>query len=82
MQSIDEIGDLGKRIEAIGLRWKKLARLAGVSPSTAWRIINGRSDGRLSTIRKLNAALEGEEQRVRRHFAELDGKDGRKSEAA
>lgn len=74
MQSLDEIQRLGKRIEALGLQWKPFARKAGLSPSTAWRAINGKCDSRASTIRKIEAALAAEEERVRQHFAELDGK--------
>jgi predicted transcriptional regulator len=71
MQSLDETADFGKRVEALGLEWKKLARAAGVAASTALRFGHSKTGGRLTTARKLMGVLEAEEIRIARHLATL-----------
>lgn len=71
MQSLDDFSDFGKRIKAIGLQWKALARRAGVAPSTILRLGRGEHTGHFTTVRKVNAALEAEEIRLARHLMTL-----------
>jgi predicted transcriptional regulator len=71
MQFLDETSDFGKRVEAIGLEWKQLARAAGVAASTVLRFGASKTGGRVTTARKLMTALEAEEIRLARHLATL-----------
>ncbi|UPJ43905.1 hypothetical protein IVB40_07500 [Bradyrhizobium sp. 40] len=50
----------------------EIALKAGMSPSTALRIAKGKTrEGWPSTNAKLVAALEAEEERMRKHLADL-----------
>ena len=73
MQQIFEIDDIKTRAEAIGLSLKRLAREAGVNPSTAYRGFAGLSDNRGGTLRKLTAALLEREAKVRDHMRRIEG---------
>ena len=71
MQSLNETADFGKRVEALGLEWKVLARAAGVASSTALRFAHSSTGGRVTTARKLWEVLEAEELRVAQHLLTL-----------
>lgn len=56
------------RVKALNLSRKRLARLAGIDPATAYRGPRG-----LRTYGKLMRALEAEELRLLRHLIALHG---------
>lgn len=66
--AIVEMGEIKKRAEACGVSLKKLAHLAGVSPSSAYRAISEASDPRGSTLRALTVRLFEIEDRRRREL--------------
>jgi len=49
-----------------------LAQAAGIDKDTAHKLKRGESFGRVTTVKKLEAALLAEEDRVREHLASLD----------
>lgn len=63
---------LRQRAEDIRLSSKELAALAGVDEDTVYNVFNARTDPRLSTIEKIEAALTAEEARLREQL----GKSG------
>lgn len=72
MHTIVAISEIKARAEAIGSNLSQVAADAGLSPSTAWRLSNGKTQGGwISTNQKLVSALVAREQRVREHLAGL-----------
>jgi predicted transcriptional regulator len=66
------IDQIQERAEAINLSLKRLAQLAGVAFSTAYRVLQ-RGDGRISTQQKLLDTLVAEELRLRSHTVNIHG---------
>jgi predicted transcriptional regulator len=75
MQQMLPIEQIKQRSEALGISLKRLARAAGVNPSTAYRGANGESDTLGSTLRKLTAELLRHESRVREHIGGISRGD-------
>jgi predicted transcriptional regulator len=75
MLHIVEISEIKVRAEAIGLSLKRLARLAGVDPSTAYAGARGNIDNRGSTLRKLADELARQEKRVADHIQKLQSEN-------
>lgn len=67
MQQIEPMRQIEARAQAIGVTLKRLAGLAGLSPSTLYRSRAG-GDMRHSTLRRLDTALAAEEARLRAHL--------------
>jgi predicted transcriptional regulator len=76
MQHLIGIDQIIARAEAIGIRPKRLARMAGVDPATVYRGRKGQNNPRLGTVRELLETLERQEDRVRRHLKELERSGG------
>jgi len=76
MQHIVGIDQIKTRAEAIGIRLKRLARMAGVDPATAYRGAKGTSDPRRSTLEALLATLERQEARVGKHLKDIERTGG------
>lgn len=57
-----------QRAERIRLPLKQLAALAGVDEDNLHRVIAGKVDPRVSTVRKIEDALTAEEDRMRREL--------------
>lgn len=77
MHTFIAIGEIKVRAEQIRLTLSELAVKAGLAPSTVLRLAEGKTrDGWVSTNKKLVAALEAEEQRVREHLAKVETKSG------
>ena len=75
MQHFIDIGQIEARAAAINLRMGRLARMAGVHPTTITRVRHG-TDPRSGTVRKLLETLERAEARVFAHLKELDRNGG------
>jgi DNA-binding MurR/RpiR family transcriptional regulator len=74
MQTLLAITEIQTRAQAIGVSISELSKKAGLSPSTALRLVNGRTQtGWVSTRQKLVKALTEEEARVRDHLQKLQG---------
>lgn len=76
MLHLVEISEIKVRAEAIGLSLKRLAKLAGVDPSTAYAGARGGTDNRGSTLRKLYDELLKQEKRVGDHLDSLRTNSG------
>lgn len=61
------------RMQRLRLRSKELCELADVDENTMSRVLNGRVDPRLSTITKIEDALDREEARVAADLANAGG---------
>lgn len=59
-----------RRAERIRLPLKRLAAMAGVDEDNLHRVITGKVDPRVSTVRKIEKALSAEEKRLLRELAE------------
>lgn len=78
MQYLISIADLKSRAERIGLSLPRLARAAGVAPSTAYRGLNGERDTGAKKVRAMMAALEAEERKCAEHLVKVGtGDEGR-----
>lgn len=55
---------LRRRMEAIGLEGKEVAEIAGVHENTVSRVLNGKIDPRLSTVRKIENAIAAKEREL------------------
>lgn len=71
MLQVVEISEIKSRAEAINLSLKKLCKLAGVDPSTAYAGARGNVDNRGKTLRALASKLIEEEARVAEHIRKV-----------
>jgi transcriptional regulator with XRE-family HTH domain len=74
MQTLLAITEIQTRRKRSGFQFRNFPRKPGLSPSTALRLVNGRTQtGWVSTRQKLVKALTEEEARVRDHLQKLQG---------
>lgn len=76
MQHLIGIDQIVARARVIGISPKKLARMAGIDPATAYRGAKGDVDPRTGTVRKLLETLERQEARVALHLKALERNGG------
>ena len=55
---------LNERRKRLRLSMPSLAASTSLHPDTVWRVLNGKTDPRRSTLAKMEAALAIEEQRL------------------
>jgi predicted transcriptional regulator len=70
------------RADRIGLTPHRLCEMSEVHPSTFSRILNSDVSWRVSTLRKLTAALTAHELALRDHLVALHGCETAQAEAA
>lgn len=73
MVAIFDAASVRARLANLPITAKQLAELADVNEHTLSRALRAVTDPRVSTIRKIDAALTAEEQRVRRELADRTG---------
>jgi len=76
MQHFLDISQIKARATAINLTLKRLARMAGVDPATAYRAEKGVTDPRASTLRKLTECVERQEAKVAENLKSLSRNAG------
>jgi predicted transcriptional regulator len=65
-----DVKAINQRLDVLRLSRKELARRAGLHQSAVSLVLNGNTDPRLSTLRKINAALDAVEAETREQLNE------------